>query len=157
MTRFHPLGRRPLDGGNADGAYAQTPVEEYIRRSNEDRFIIFQIEDPEPLAELEAIAALAGLDILFFGPGDFSHGLGSPGDFKHPRLIEARERVAQAALAKGKFAGTTGPVASIPEFLEMGYRFFAIGADVLGLGDYFGRVAADFARFTSSLRKSRPA
>jgi len=156
MTRFHPLGRRPLDGGNADGAYAQTALDEYIRRSNEQRFIIFQIEDPEPLAELDAIAALPGLDILFFGPGDFSHGLGATGDFKHLRLIEARKRVAEASLAHGKFAGTTGTLASIPEFLKMGYRFFAIGADVLGLGEYFGRVAAEFARIASEMGKVGP-
>src|SRR5690606_41312418 len=28
MTRFHPLGRRPIDGGNADGAYTGTPLNE---------------------------------------------------------------------------------------------------------------------------------
>lgn len=155
MTRFHPVGRRPLDGGNADGGYAQTPVEEYIRRANEDRFLIFQIEDPEPMAELDRIAALPGLDMLFFGPGDFSHGIGAPGDFRHPRLVEARNRVAEIALSMGKFAGTTGPVSSVPEFIKMGYRFFAIGADVLGLGDYFGRVVSEFAAVVSGTRPGK--
>ena len=152
MTRFHPLGRRPIDGGNADGAYAQIPVGEYIRRANEDRFIIFQIEDPEPLAEIDAIAALPGLDMLFFGPGDFSHGLGVPGDFRHPELIKARKRVADAALAAGKFAGTSGAVGGIREFLEMGYRFLAIGADVLGLGPYFNGLVKEFAGIVSDKR-----
>jgi 4-hydroxy-2-oxoheptanedioate aldolase len=152
MTRFHPLGRRPIDGGNADGAYAQTDLKEYIRRANEDRFVIFQIEDPEPLAEIDAIAALPGLDMLFFGPGDFSHGLGAPGDFRHPDLIKARKRVAEAALAQGKFAGTTGPVGAAPEFLDMGYRFLAIGADVLGLGPYFNGLVKEFAAIVSAKR-----
>jgi 4-hydroxy-2-oxoheptanedioate aldolase len=152
MTRFHPVGRRPIDGGNADGAYAQTPLGEYIRGANEDRFIIFQIEDPEPLAEIEAIAALPGLDMLFFGPGDFSHGLGAPGDFTHPELINARKRMAEASLAAGKFAGTTGAVGAIREFLEMGYRFLAIGADVLGLGPYFNRLVKEFAAIVSDKR-----
>ncbi len=149
MTRFHPLGRRPIDGGNADGAYAQTGIKDYIRQANEDRFIVFQIEDPEPMAELEAIASLPGLDMLFFGPGDFSHGLGVPGDTNHPKLVDARKRIVEAASAHGKFAGTTGPVASVPEFLALGYRFLGIGADVLGLGDYFSRVVAEFAKLTS--------
>jgi 4-hydroxy-2-oxoheptanedioate aldolase len=152
VTRFHPVGRRPIDGGNADGAYARIPVGEYIRRANEDRFLIFQIEDPEPLAEIDAIAALPGLDMLFFGPGDFSHGLGAPGDFKHPELIKARKRVAEAALAAGKFAGTTGAVGGIGEFLEMGYRFLAIGADVLGLGPYFDGLVKEFAGIVSGKR-----
>ncbi len=150
MTRFHPLGRRPIDGGNADGAYAQTPVEEYIRQANEERFLVFQIEDPEPMAELEAIASLPGLDMLFFGPGDFSHGLGVPGRFDHPELVRARKRVAEAAIAHGKFAGTTGPIESIPEFMAMGYRFFSIGADVLGLAPYFKNQVKDFEAAVSS-------
>jgi 4-hydroxy-2-oxoheptanedioate aldolase len=152
MTRFHPLGRRPIDGGNADGAYAQTDLKEYIRRANEDRFIVFQIEDPEPLAEIDAITALPGVDMLFFGPGDFSHGLGAPGDFKHPQLIEARKRVAEAALAGGKFAGTTAAIGSAADLLEMGYRFLGIGADVLGLGPYFNGLVKEFAAIVSDKR-----
>ena len=149
MTRFHPIGRRPIDGGNADGAYAQVGLKDYIRQANEDRFIVFQIEDPEPMAELEAIASLPGLDMLFFGQGDFSHGLGAPGEANHPKLVDARKRVAEVALAKGKFAGTTGPVGSVPEFLSLGYRFLGIGADVLGLAPYFGGLVKDFATAVS--------
>jgi len=93
MTRFHPLGRRPIDGGNADGAYARLNVKDYIRQANDQRFVIFQIEDPEPLDDLEEIAALPGVDMLFFGPGDFSHSLGVPGEWQHPKLIETRRRV----------------------------------------------------------------
>ena len=48
MTRFHPQGRRPLDGGNADGKYCRVPLKEYLEQSNRERFVIFQIEDPEP-------------------------------------------------------------------------------------------------------------
>jgi 4-hydroxy-2-oxoheptanedioate aldolase len=152
MTRFHPVGRRPLDGGNADGAYAQVGLKDYIRQANEDRFIVFQIEDPEPMAELEAIAALPGFDMLFFGPGDFSHGLGAPGETTHPGLIEARKKIAEVALAQGKFAGTTGPVGSVPEFLALGYRFLGIGADVLGLAPYFNGLVRDFAAAVSQKR-----
>ena len=144
QTRFQPLGRRPLDGGNADGAYAQVGAKEYTAFANQNRFLMFQIEDPEPVPELDAIAALPGLDILFFGPGDFSHALGVPGDFTHPELVAARKRVAEAARAHGKFAGTTA-LGATPELLAMGYRFLGIGADVLGLGGYFGKIAADFA------------
>ncbi len=155
MTRFHPIGRRPIDGGNADGAYAQVGLKDYIRQANEDRFVVFQIEDPEPMAELEEIASLPGVDMLFFGPGDFSHGLGAPGEANHPKLVEARKRIGEVALAHGKFAGTTGPVGSVPEFLALGYRFLGIGADVLGLGDYFVRINAEFADLTSKTRATR--
>ena len=75
-TKFHPVGRRALDGGNTDGAFCQIPVDAYIEQANSERFVIVQIEDPEPLAELDEIAQVEGIDMLFFGPGDFSHGIG---------------------------------------------------------------------------------
>jgi len=136
MTRFHPIGRRPLDGGNADGGYTSINYSDYIKQANEERFVILQIEDPEPLDDLEAIAALDGIDMLFFGPADFSQGIGAPGDWNHPKLIETRKRVAEVAVKYGKFAGTTGSMDNFDELVEMDYRFIAIGADVVGVNNY---------------------
>jgi 4-hydroxy-2-oxoheptanedioate aldolase len=136
QTRFHPLGRRAIDSGNADALYASLALDTYLEEANDQRFLILQIEDPEPLADLEAIAALPGVDMLFFGPADFSHGLGAPGDWNHPAITDARRRVADACRAHGKFAGTVGTPASLPGLVEMGYQFINVGADVVGLGDY---------------------
>jgi 4-hydroxy-2-oxoheptanedioate aldolase len=143
-TRFHPLGRRPVDGGNADGVYCNVPFVDYLKQANEQRFIVIQIEDPEPLGELEQIAAVPGIDMLFFGPGDFSHAIGAPGEMNHPRVIEARKRVAEAALAQGKFAGTMGNSENLEELIEMGYRFINMGADVLGLNSYCRKLLEKF-------------
>ncbi len=136
MTRFHPIGRRPVDGGNADGAYCGIDFNEYLRQANEQRFIILQIEDPEPLEELDDIAAVEGYDMLLFGPGDFSHGIGKPGQWDAPEIADARRRVAEAALAHGKFAGTVGGPDNLDELVEMGYRFVNVGADVIALMAY---------------------
>lgn len=135
-VRFHPLGRRPIDGGNADGAYTAIDFNEYLAQANRQRFVVLQIEDPEPLDELDAIAALPGFDMLFFGPGDFSQGIGAPGDWNHPRLIDARKRVAETAVRHGKFAGTVGNPGNLKELLAMGYRFVSMGADVVALRNY---------------------
>ncbi len=143
-TRFHPVGRRPIDGGNADGNYANLNFNEYLKQSNEQKFVILQIEDPEPLEELEAIAELDGYDMLFFGPGDFSQGIGAPGQWDHPRLIEARKKVAEVARKYGKFAATTGGIQSLKEFVDMGYQFISIGADVIGLSAYCNELVSSF-------------
>jgi 4-hydroxy-2-oxoheptanedioate aldolase len=136
MTRFHPVGRRPIDGGNSDGAYTAMDFNEYLIEANQQRFVILQIEDPEPLEELEEIAALEGYDMLFFGPGDFSQGIGAPGQWDHPKLIEARIRVAEVARKHGKFAGTVGGPGNLKELIAMGYQFVSIGADVVGVKNY---------------------
>ena len=146
MTRFHPLGRRPVDGGNADGAYCNIDFIDYLKQANEQRFVVVQIEDPEPLAELDSIAALPGIDMLFFGPGDFSHGIGAPGQWDHPLLLDARRRVAEAAMAHGKFAGTVASPANLDELIALGYRFLSMGADVVGLSQYCHALMAEFAK-----------
>ena len=144
MTRFHPVGRRPVDSGNADGQYCNIDFCDYLKQANEQRFVIVQIEDPEPLAELEEIAALKGIDMLFFGPGDFSHSIGVPGKWDDCRIADARRRVADAARKHGKFAGT---VANVPknELVTMGYRFIVEGADVLAIAADCRTIVQSFA------------
>jgi 4-hydroxy-2-oxoheptanedioate aldolase len=145
MTRFHPLGRRPIDGGNMDGLFCQVPVTDYVAQCNREQFVILQIESPEALANLEAIAAVPGYDGLLFGAGDFSHLIGKVGQVNAPETTAARRRVATVARAHGKFAMTPGRIAPWEEQAAEGYNVFNLGADVLGLGDYFKAKVAEFA------------
>ncbi len=154
MTRFHPIGSRPIDGGNADGSYTALDFNEYLQQANEHRFVVLQIESTEPLDELEAIAALDGFDMLFFGPGDFSQSIGAPGDWNHPKLIETRKRVAEVAIKYGKIAGTVGGPGNLDELLAMGYRFVSMGADVVGLKNYCQELTGAFNRSVTSTSKT---
>ena len=138
-TKFHPVGRRPLDGGNADGAYCLVDANDYLKQANEERFTVVQIEDPEPLAELEEIAALPGIDMLFFGPADFSQGIGAPNS-ADPRIDETRRLVAKVARKHGKFAGTVGGPGNFDDLVAMGYTFISTGADVVALWKYFKEI-----------------
>lgn len=145
QTRFHPIGRRPIDGGNSDGAYCMIPLPDYIRQANQQRFVIVQIEDPEPMEELDQIAQVEGIDIILFGPGDFSHAIGAPGDMNHPRVVEARRRVVETARRHGKFAGTVASLDTLAETAAMGYQFINVSADVIALSETFRRVSKAFA------------
>ena len=135
-VRFHPIGKRALDGGNIDGQFCLLPIEEYLQHSNTERVIVLQIESPEALEHVEAIAAVPGFDLLLFGPGDFSHRIGKPGQLDHPRVVAARKRVGAAARAHGTFAMSAGLIAPFPELVAEGYSLFNIGADVVGLASY---------------------
>lgn len=154
MTRFHPTGRRPIDGGNTDGAYTAMDFNEYLVQANQQRFVILQIEDPEPLDELEEIGALDGFDMLFFGPGDFSQGIGAPGEWNHPKLIETRKRVAEVARKHGKFAGTVGGPGNLDELIAMGYQFVSMGADVVGVKNYCQDLVGAFNKSASNGSKT---
>ena len=147
-TRFTPVGLRPLDGGNADGAYCQIPGEDYLREANEQRLLAVQIEDPEPLEKIEEIASIEGIDMLFFGPSDFLQAIGRPFQYDHPAVNDALERVADAARRHGKYAGAPADPEGIGKLIEMGYRFFSMGADVVILAEGFKKVAESFRHAT---------
>jgi len=150
MTRFHPIGRRPVDGGNADGKYCGIDFCDYLKQANEQRFVIVQIEDPEPLKELDEIASVQGIDMLFFGPGDFSHAIGVPGNWDDSRIADARQRVAVAARKHGKFAGTVGSPANMEDLIALGYQFINLGADVIALANNCGSIVESFSGVKSS-------
>ena len=137
FTKFHPIGRRPIDGGNADGKFCLIDPITYMKEANEERFVVVQIEDPEPLEELEEICALEGIDMIFFGPADFSQGIGAPCQFNDPRIAETRELVAKTAKKYGKFAGTVGSSENIAEYAAMGYQFVNVVSDVTTLSQVF--------------------
>ena len=136
-TKFHPIGRRPIDGGNADCMYCMTGTEDYIRYSNEEKLTIIQIEDIEAYEQLEEIAQVPGIDMLFFGPADFAHSIGCATNMGDPRVQKAREDVARVARKYGKLAGTVGGPGNLKALYDLGYRFVNVGADVVGVVNYF--------------------
>ena len=97
------------------------------------------------MRELDQIAQVDGIDMLFFGPGDFSQGIGDPDNFDNPRIAEARRQIAETARRHGKFAGTVASCDTLAATVALGYQFINVGADVLALGEMFRRVAKAFA------------
>lgn len=150
FTRFHPIGQRPLDGGNADGFYCNIPVRDYMEQANRERFVILQIEDTQAVEELDAIADQEGIDMLLFGAGDYSQAIGKPGEFDHPEVVKVRKKVAATARKYHKYAGVLGGPAMHPELIDMGYSFIVVGADVVGLSQYCAKIAEACGIHTSN-------
>ena len=136
-TRYHPLGLRALDGGNADAQFCKLPLKDYIANANRERFIALQIESAEALANVDEIAAVEGFDMLVFGPGDFSQSIGKPGEIHAPEVVAARKRIGAAARRHGKFAFSPGLLADRATLESEGYTIFGLGADVVGLSTFF--------------------
>jgi len=146
-TRFKPVGRRAMDGGNAEGKFCAVDVKDYIGNNLRERFIIMQIESPEALENLEEILAVPGFDMVCFGPGDFAHLIGKPGQVKAPEVVAARRRIAHLARKHGKYAMAAGMFESRDMLEGEGHSLFSLGADVLGLADY---VRTSVRNFTSA-------
>src|ERR1041384_1724051 len=105
-AKFAPLGERGVDAANADAPYCSAPLKPYLRKANEETLVIVQIESPKALEQVGAIAKVPGVDVLMFGPADFTALAGVPGEFDHPRVTEARKRIAAAAAQGGIHWGT---------------------------------------------------
>lgn len=135
-TKFAPVGRRAVDGGNADARFTRLGLTDYLAQANSERFVFHQIEDPEAVPHIEEIAEIEGVDALFFGPGDYSVALGIPGQIDHPEVEKVRRRVAEVARRAGKIAATVCAQPAIGRHADMGYNFLSVGADVIALTQY---------------------
>lgn len=144
FTKFAPVGRRALDGGNADARFLRLGLADYMSQANSERVILHQIEDPEAMDDLESIAELDGVDGLFFGPGDYSVALGAPGQMDHEDVEKARKRVADVARKNNKIAATVCSTEQIGRHADLGYNFLNVGADVLALNRFADAAMAAF-------------
>ena len=115
-------------------------AEDYIKYSNEEKLTIVQIEDIEAYEQLEEIAQVPGIDMIFFGPADFSQGNKSVGR-PDSEVDRVRRLVAKTARKYGKFAGTVGSLANFDQLVDMGYTFVSMGADVVALTAYFKNIS----------------
>jgi 4-hydroxy-2-oxoheptanedioate aldolase len=129
-TKFCPLGERGFDGSNADNLYGGYPAGDYVPQSNRRNWLAVQIESPAALQHVEAIAHVPGVDMVFFGPGDFSCLSGVPGQLLDPKVVDAMRRTANACRDAGIIFGT---LTLTPEqrqvAAEAGCRFFGIGSE----------------------------
>lgn len=145
-SKFHPLGERGQDGGNPDNPYCYTPMAEYTRLANEQTFVAIQIESPRAVDQAEAIAAVPGVDFIFFGPGDFSVLTGQAGQVQNPEADRALERIAKATAAAGTWWGTVsfGPEHA-KELIDMGCMLLARGCDLIHVRDGIARLQQEYA------------
>jgi 2-dehydro-3-deoxyglucarate aldolase/4-hydroxy-2-oxoheptanedioate aldolase len=149
--RYPPIGRRGAAFGFAQDDYLGGDVGQKIRAAHERTLIVAQIETERGLDNVEAIAAVEGIDVLWVGHFDLSNFLGIPGGFADPRFDAAMRRVASVAHAYGKAAGFMATdEAWIERVREMGYTMLAIGTDVGLLGTAVGRLVARVAAGTAT-------
>jgi 2-keto-3-deoxy-L-rhamnonate aldolase RhmA len=123
-AKYPPEGKRGLGGVRAN-RYGTQPLDRFVRDANERSAIVVQIETAGALAELPAVAAEPGLDVLYVGPNDLTQALGVPGHYEDSRYREALEKIARQAKTSGKTAGIMlGRADQIPALRELGYTFF---------------------------------
>lgn len=133
-AKFQPDGTRGINTGGRDANYTHKPLAQFAADANRDSLVAIQIETLGALDQVDAIAALRHVDLLFVGPADLSLALGVGGQFHDAKLWEAIGKVAAAAKQHGKAWGAVVPD---PQFaaraLELGCQMPTVGHDTLTL------------------------
>ena len=129
-TRYPPLGRRGAAFGFAHDDYQSGDVPAKIAAIHERTLVIPQIETTEGLANVDAIAAVPGVDVLWLGHFDLTNFMGIPGAFQHPDYVAGVKRIVAACDRHGKAAGflATDPTWA-RDYVALGFRALAYGVD----------------------------
>lgn len=130
-TRYPPAGRRGAAFGFAHDHYAPGSPADKIAAANARNIVIAQIETERGLAEVDAIAAVPGIDVLWVGHFDLTNFLGIPGEFEHPAFLDALKRIVAAGRRHGKGLGfLPGDPATARTFKAHGFNMLAAGTDI---------------------------
>jgi 2-keto-3-deoxy-L-rhamnonate aldolase RhmA len=145
--RFAPLGKRSVSGGYPHFGYRPMPLSASLPQLDDCCLLVCMIETAEGLANVEAIAAVEGVDVIHLGSNDLLANMGKPGRFDDPALLAAQERVIEACRRHGKWAGCGGnrdPQRQL-EIIRKGCRFITTQSDI-------GLLSEAASRWTSAIR-----
>ncbi len=128
-TRYPPHGIRGVSGAQRGNRFGR--VTDYFDRILDETCVIVQLETRAALAQAAEIAAVDGVDGIFFGPADIGADLGKLGTPMDPAIWEAIMPAAEAVRQAGKPVGTLVFDADrSAELLREGFTFVACGGDV---------------------------
>lgn len=128
VANYGPNGRG-FAGSTRAGGYGLVSMTDHLAASAARTVVIAQIEDAEALDEIDAIAAVAGIDALFVGRIDLTVSLGcaSPDD---PRVVAAVERIVDACRNAGRASGMFLPrVTDVGHWRDRGASLFLLASD----------------------------
>jgi len=145
-VRYEPEGLRGSCPAIRQANYGPADWKTFQEEANREILVIPLVEDPATVEDMEALAAMPGLDVFFLGPFDFSVAAGVPGaGFDHPVLAGAIERMVAVTRPLGKFVMTSVgdriDTALARRLLDKGVRMISYSADAL----VFRRACQDIA------------
>ncbi len=131
FTRYPSAGGiRGMGGTMRSTRYGRDKA--YFAEAAENTCVLAQIESRDGLRNLDAICAVDGVDLLFFGPVDLSADMGHAGQPNHPEVVAAIEDGIHRARAQGKPSGVLAGDPDCQRYLAAGATMVILGSD-LGL------------------------
>jgi len=129
-TKFPPVGVRGYGLSGVQVDYEPLTFAQIIEHMNANTMVVLQIETRRALEAREELLAVRGIDAVMIGPADLSISLGVPGDFQHPKMVEAMEMVRDSCLKRGIAPGTQTRTSALAKFWkERGMLFLGCSHD----------------------------
>ena len=128
-TRYPPDGMRGVSASQRGNRYGR--VKDYLHKAHEQICVLVQIETLEAVGNIPEIAAVDGVDGIFFGPADLAADMGIMGQLASEELWATIARGVEAGTAAGVPAGTlVGTAQKALEVLDGGMTYVACGSDL---------------------------
>ncbi len=130
--KYPPMGHRSVAGSPPQLRFAQIPLAEAAELVNQNTTIVIMVETPLAIENVDAIAAVEGVDVVMIGSNDLMMEMGKPQQFGGPELEAAMQAVIDACKKHGKHPGYGGVYdeENSRKFIEMGMRFILSGGDL---------------------------
>ncbi|MBK9171150.1 MAG: aldolase [Bryobacterales bacterium] len=129
-TKFPPVGVRGFGLGPVNLNYQPASFNDIIETYNRETLVVLQIETVRAVEAREELLAVPGIDAVMIGPADLSISLGVGGEFQHPKIVEAMEKVRDSCNARGIAPGTQTRSPALARFWkERGMRFLGCSND----------------------------
>lgn len=129
-TKFPPLGVRGFGLTPTHVEYEKATIPQIAEHVNANTLVVLQIETALAVERREELLSVPGIDAVMVGPVDLSVSLGVPGEFFHPKMVEAMEKVRDSCIAHGVAPGTQTRTVELARFWkERGMRFLGCGSE----------------------------
>lgn len=143
-AKYAPLGDRGVALGIAHTEFERVDPEEFMGYANENTTVICQIESEEGLDNIDAIAQIPGVDVLWVGHFDLTQSQGIPGQFHHQKFLDALDLVVDTANAHGLGAGIQpGSLEQAQEWIEKGFNVISYSGDLFLFVDTLSQAVED--------------
>jgi 4-hydroxy-2-oxoheptanedioate aldolase len=106
--KYPLVGHRSVSGAQPQFDYKTIKTAELTASLNAATLTICMVETPKAIANVEAIAAVPGVDVVLVGTNDLAAEMGIQGDFANPKIAAAYKKVIAACKKHKKFPGMGG-------------------------------------------------